>query len=1221
MAGILQWNIRGAYSNFEDLCLLNKQFGPRIVALQECLISNKKSFSLKGFTVFSRFNDSPQGGVALLVDSFLLSSQLELDTNLQAVAVQVSCGKTFTVCSLYLPPSQSVSKSDLEDLFSQLPAPFLILGDFNAHSSLWGDKCCDTRGKILESLVSELDLVILNSGCPTYVQSSSGSMSAIDLSICSPSLTLDFEWSVVSDLYGSDHYPIHLANTSSFEEDVEHFWDFNKANWSLFQSLCETRISEVLVSDSDPVASFSDVLIEIARTCIPKKAVSLKSSPRVPWFSSECREAIRARKTAHRKFVRHPTEENWINFKKLKAKAKFVCKTQKKKSWQNFCSNLDSNTSPAKVWKAIRKISGKKKSSGLKHLKVNGKLISDRRSIANVLASSIARHSSSSNLSPTFSKLKATREKVPLAFGSAEEEAYNVPFSIMELKQALLKSNSSAAGPDDIHYNLLTHLPDSSLDILLQVYNSVWKSGFFPPSWAEATVVAVPKAGKDHSDPVNYRPIALTSCLCKTMERMVNSRLMWELESRGLLASVQCGFRKNRSTVDHLVRLESFIREAFARKQQVIAVFFDLEKAYDTTWKYGILKDLFDLNFRGNLPSFIEGFLSNRLFRVKVGSTLSESFTQELGVPQGSILSPVLFSLKLNNIIKSVLKDCEASLFVDDFSLCIRGRYLPHIERSMQLCVNKVQRWVDENGFKFSYSKTVCVHFRKSTRQVAQPSISLGRQCIKVVPEVKFLGIIFDQHLSFLPHIRYLKVKCLNALNILRVVGHTDWGADKVTLLRLYRSLVRSRLDYGCTVYSSAKPYILKLLDSVHHEGLRIALGAFRTSPMTSLYAEAGEPPLRLRRIQLSLNYYLKLRAFPENPAYDCVFNPPPFMFHANVVPSFGVRMFHHVQKANLPIENIDDITAPSWVPWFLKAPVIDFSLSRFQKEVTNDLVFKSTFLECRDKYPDFHEIYTDGSKYDSKVSAAAVDFEGGATIRLKDNSSIFSAELEAILLALDRIKSFGNVRKDFLIISDSLSALLSLANVNYSHPVCINIFDALSDLSPNICVVFIWVPSHVGIRGNEVADAVAKLGLDAVCSSKLSVFSDFKPLIKSYIKSLWQSEWDNEVNNKLYQSLPCLSDNLLSRTWSRRQESVLTRLHIGHCYFSHSFLLRRENPPFCQVCQVPYTVKHVLLDCRVLAGSRGKFFHVQNLYTLFRTVDPLAIFRFLHETNLFSRI
>ena len=115
---------------------------------------------------------------------------------------------------------------------------------------------------------------------------------------------------------------------------------------------------------------------------------------------------------------------------------------------------------------------------------------------------------------------------------------------------------------------LLTNLRESSLSLL---------SGIFPPSWSEATIVAITKPGKDSSDPNNYRPIALISYLCKTMEKMMQNWLMWVFESKDLLASEQCGFRKNRSTADHLVRFDSYIRNAFAKKEHVLAIFFELD--------------------------------------------------------------------------------------------------------------------------------------------------------------------------------------------------------------------------------------------------------------------------------------------------------------------------------------------------------------------------------------------------------------------------------------------------------------------------------------------------------------------------------------------------------------------------------------------------------------------------------------------------------------------
>ncbi|GFO23881.1 RNA-directed DNA polymerase from mobile element jockey [Plakobranchus ocellatus] len=212
---------------------------------------------------------------------------------------------------------------------------------------------------------------------------------------------------------------------------------------------------------------------------------------------------------------------------------------------------------------------------------------------------------------------------------------------------------------------------------------------------------------------------------------MVNDRLVHVLESRNLLSNVQCGFRKDHSTWATWSDWKRLSKRPSPEKKQVLAVFFDLEKAYDTTWRYGILKDLFDLDFRGRLPIFFSNFLKDRHFKVKTENTFSSSYHQENGVPQGSILSPLLFNLKINNIINSASKHINSSLFVDDFAIYAEDKHLQHLERTIQLCINNVQKWVSENGFRFSVSKTTCVHFHRQ-RIYTEPALHLDGQPIPV---------------------------------------------------------------------------------------------------------------------------------------------------------------------------------------------------------------------------------------------------------------------------------------------------------------------------------------------------------------------------------------------------------------------------------------------------------------------------------------------------------
>ena len=198
-------------------------------------------------------------------------------------------------------------------------------------------------------------------------------------------------------------------------------------------------------------------------------------------------------------------------------------------------------------------------------------------------------------------------------------------------------------------------------------------------------------------------------------------------------------------------------------------LFFDLEKAYDTTWRYGIMKDIHKLGLRGRLPTFIESILADRTMQVRVGSTLSDLYDQEQGVPQGGVLSTTLFNIKINDIVKCLDNLTDCSLYVDDFCICFRSKNMRTIERHLQQNLNKIEHWATNNGFKFSKSKTQCVHFCQLRKKHEDPVLTLYGSPIPVVQEYKYLGLIFDKKLSFIPHIKYFKAKCLKSLNILKV--------------------------------------------------------------------------------------------------------------------------------------------------------------------------------------------------------------------------------------------------------------------------------------------------------------------------------------------------------------------------------------------------------------------------------------------------------------------
>ena len=274
--------------------------------------------------------------------------------------------------------------------------------------------------------------------------------------------------------------------------------------------------------------------------------------PDKPWYNDDCKQAVKDRKQALRKFNLRPTKENHNLFRISRAKARRTIRENKRKARRQYVSKLNSRTTTKKTWDMIRKINGKGQPP-LRRLEANNTALEAPRDIADALAETFCKKSSSANYSEKFQKNKTREEKKKLNFNSSNSEHYNKLLTFKELKSALNKAHDSSPGQDEVHYQFLKHLPFTSLSVLLDIFNDIWQSGDFPLSWREALVIPIPKPGKDASDPANYRPIALTCCLYKTLECMVNDRLVWFLEKNNLIVGVQSGFRRQRGTIDHLV--------------------------------------------------------------------------------------------------------------------------------------------------------------------------------------------------------------------------------------------------------------------------------------------------------------------------------------------------------------------------------------------------------------------------------------------------------------------------------------------------------------------------------------------------------------------------------------------------------------------------------------------------------------------------------------------
>ena len=1244
---IITWNCEGLHSKEEQLSgSLIPLFNPVAILLQDTRLTKERQadYKFEGYTPYFKSIDSRASGVAIFVKNSIPQSEIEITTNLQAVAVRTTInGKKYVLTSVYVPPSTKPSLKDFDHFISKLGSSYILNGDFNAHSPLWKSNRICHLGKIIEKLMETRHIIPLNTTVNTFWSRAHNTFSLIDLTLAHPNIAMDFKVKVLGDLHTSDHYPIVLSlvrDENDFERRPQ--FNFKKADWGKLIKQCKEEINRDKYINNEDMEDFSDHLLGISMNHIPE-ATNFPKKFSKGWFDDECKEAKKERARAGRLNQKYRDLPSSIRVKKLQAATRRLFRKKKKECFRNYVSSLRGKVKCKKIWSMIKKITGKNIPDPLKHIKnQDGNLLTNKKEIADEFGRTFEENSSSQQYSDTFKPIKEKSEETPINFNTDKKLNYNRPFKLRDLKRAIKRAKLTASGPDQIHYAILKHLPDETLLVLLDMINKIWTTHEFPPSWRKALVLPVPKPEKDHSIPSNYRPIALTSCLCKTMERMVNERLIYHLEKSKILTKFQCGFRNDKSTLDQLIRLDTYVRDAFINKEHVAAVFFDLHKAYDTTWKHGILRDLYDMGLRGNLPIFIQNFLSDRIFMVIYGATFSDTFNQEEGVPQGAILSTTLFNIKLNDIVKQLCPGVQCSLYVDDFVLYFKSKRTCHLERKLQECIDNVKDWAVANGFTLSEDKTKAMHFCR--RQCcADPVLLLNDTPIKFKTEVKFLGLRWDPKLSFKAHIDHLKKKCQSPLNVLRVLSHSDWGSSSKILLRLYRMLIRSKLDYGAIVYRNASKTTLKPLETIHHDALRLCLGAFKSSPVESLYVEANELPLHERRLEQLMRYGLRIKGNPQNPAYNSVFNldlknkynaPVQNPRRQSTRPrrrarSIAVDLEELYHDAQIDLSNVKSNFIPSFPTCYSRNIPVDFELCKFDKNSTGEEVFKTEFRRVVNiKYKRHIHFYTDGSKKEDQASYGVFSEFGVSSARILDGSSIFTAEIEAIKRALKHIAISPRQGGWFVIFSDSKSVLESIQEQDSRNPLVKEAVDSVQTiLRTGKLVEFCWVPSHRGIAGNEKADAAAnRARLRDVNVHYRIPYTDYYPKVSEYIHQRWQARWrraDLERPIKLFSIQPYIKPFFSDRL-TRREETVIHRIRIGHTWLTHSYLMEGlRSAPACHYCSTgsAISIRHLMITCPGLKPVRDQFYASSSMRKLFEDVPLETIIKFLRESELFLQI
>jgi hypothetical protein len=722
----------------------------------------------------------------------------------------------------------------------------MVAGDLNAHAALWDlEQPEDQLGERLSEWMADTGMLPLNDGAATRINPGTCGTSAPDLTIMHASWAARTVWSVDPEV-GSDHSAVisalELEVDCLSEEDAQRTgWNWRKADWPGFISQTEMRLGQCSWDTGMSLDSwdrqFVAIVKEAALAHIGRVGTPKRSKP---WMSADLREAIRERNRLRRDVSSH--REQWIEACR---RVQQMAEEEKQRRWREFVEELDCQAEPTKVWKVMNGLSGKTARSSRNEVLVHqGKTLLSNGAKAEAFMADYA----------AVGRYKLDAEDRPLrrevaqqlrgAYAECEEEQ---AFRREELEEALRGMKSKGApGEDEVSPRLLQALGENGKGAMLRILNRSWTDGECPQSWRDAVIIPLLKSGKPPERTDSFRPVSLTSCVAKTLERMVAGRIHYLAEARNWWDSRQAGFRRLHSTEDQVLRLTQSISDGFQQKKplRTVLALLDYTKAYDTVWRALLLRRMVEKGVPRRYILWVRGFLRNRRAKVKWFGQCGQWRCLKQGVPQGSVLAPLLFLFFIDGVMQGVPAHVEVSLYADDLAI-----WASHQDKSVaairvQAAVSAVAEWSSRCKLRLNAAKCEVSFFSTDPHEARhEPVVTLGERRLNFSPTPCFLGVTLDRTLAFRIHVKKVCGKVASACRLLGAVAARTWGCDRRTLRTLFSALVRGVLDYCGAAW---QPWVAQSgideLERAHSRAIRVVTGQLSTTPVEALRAELGVP-------------------------------------------------------------------------------------------------------------------------------------------------------------------------------------------------------------------------------------------------------------------------------------------------------------------------------------------------------------------------------------------
>lgn len=816
------WNSNGLTKHLPELEMFLHEQKIDIMLISESHFTRSSFARIQGYSCYNALHaaDRARGGSTIFIKENIEhyeDSKIEQEIfQVATVNVEFKNFRKFKISSIYSPPRHNIKQDQYKNLLKQHGDHFIIGGDFNAKHLYWGSRTTTPKGKELFHALKNLKCQTYSGNSPTYWPTNTQYIpDLIDFFIAKGISKENVHLENYEGL-PSDHSAVILTISDCIIEKNAITPLINKkTDWAHFKHILNDKIHlNVPLKTKDEIEEEVNNLTEAIQFAAWNSTPIILPQSNNKIFPIEVRELLSKKRRARKHWQQERTPENKRILNRLSSQLKKLIKSIKNRTTSSFLQNLSScEKTNYSLWKAT-----KQHEQPTTHIPPIRRADNTWARSAQEKADIFAHH-----LKNTFMPLPRQTSQENTAQINKIDEQHITPITYNELVHVIKYdlSPKKAPGYDLITGKLIKRLTEKAVRKLLHIINACFRLKYVPLQWKVAEIIMIHKPGKQPNEATSYRPISLLPIISKIFEKLLLKRLRPIIEDRNLIPTHQFGFRVGHSTIEQVHRLMDVAETSLENRNICSAVFLDVGQAFDRVWHAGLLYKL-----HRDLPrqffEILRSYLSQRNFRVRHETAYSSLKNIEAGVPQGSVLGPILYLLYTRDLPPS--PTTTLATFADDTAILSTAKTFQEASWKTQSSLTSIVLWLKKWRMALNENKSIHMYF--TNRPISYHPVYMNNVIIPYANTAKYLGMTLDTKIKWKEHVKKKSTQIQLKFNELQWLIGQHSQLSTYNKLLIYKQVIKPIWTYGIPLWGCTKRKHIEKIQKLQNKILRSMVNA-----------------------------------------------------------------------------------------------------------------------------------------------------------------------------------------------------------------------------------------------------------------------------------------------------------------------------------------------------------------------------------------------------------